>query len=767
MKIYSLLKLSFLVVIIFFSKQSIQAQSKLNEAEIEKKINEIISKLSLEEKVGQTCQITLDAILKTGADGRTLEPNEIDKEKLQEAVLKYHVGSILNVSFHTLTLKEWRKILTDVHSYYQKKQSKTPIIYGVDAIHGVNYTVGATLFPQELGLAATWNPFLAKRFGEITGYELRASGIPWNFSPVLDLGRQPLWSRFFETLGEDPYLVSQMGKAIISGYQGNNISNKYQVLSCMKHFVGYSMPLTGRDRTPAWIPEKYITELFLPPFEEAVKTGSLSVMINSGEVNGIPGHINHHLITEILKRKWGFKGFAVTDWEDILMLETVHRVAKNQKEAIAMAFNAGIDMSMVPNSPMYKDYCTTMIKAVNDGSLPMARLDDAVKRILYTKFKLDLFENQTYPQKDYPDFASDKFKESALNAALESITLLKNEDNILPLNKDAKILVCGPTSNDLNSINGAWTHTWQGVDTNFNTKGVPTIYQAIKKMNPKAEFSKGVELYFENGWEQSKFVNLDDLKAKMQRNDVLVICVGELPGTEKPADIISLNLSKEQLDLVKLAKTFNKKIVLVLTEGRPRIIHDVVADCDAIIQTYLPGDFGGEALSKIIFGEINPSGKLPYSYPKYDGLIEHYDRKRSEDRSGKSEKFDAYNPEWDFGFGLTYTNFEFSNFKVSNTFLTSNDSIIISIDVKNIGNMEGKEVVQLYISNQTSSISPFGKQLKNFEKINLKPNELKTVNFVVSAKDVKFVDGSNKWVNENRSFDIIINNFKSSIAFMN
>ncbi|MFN5418596.1 MAG: beta-glucosidase [Flavobacteriia bacterium] len=756
-------------LVLFLIQTSFNLLFAQSNDEVEKRIASYLSKLTLEEKIGQTCQITLDAILATDPSGKILEPLKIDENKLNEAIQTFKVGSILNVSSHTIKMEEWKMVLQQVHKTYLGGKSLIPILYGVDAIHGVNYTVGGTLFPQEIGLAASWNPTLAERFGEITAYELRASGIPWNFSPVLDLGRQPLWSRFFETLGEDPYLASTLGSKIITGYQGNTLSsNKFRTLSCMKHFVGYSMPLSGRDRTPAWIPEIYMQELFLPSFKKAVENGAMSVMINSGEVNGIPGHLNRHLITDVLKKEWGFQGFAVTDWEDIIMLETVHQTARNQVEAISKAFEAGIDMSMVPNNPMYKEYCKNMKIAIENGSLSMDRLNDAVSRILRTKIMLGLFENPTFPQSDYPDFASKKHQNAALEAALESITLLENKDNTLPLKKGSKVLITGATSNNLIYLNGAWTHTWQGIDTTYNTKNCKTIKQAISEKNGKnnTEFSQGVSIFYSNNWEDSKFLDTNDFKTKAKNCDYIVLCVGELPGTEKYADIRSLNLDSKQMELAKIAYASNKPVILVLNEGRPRIIRDIVPQASAIVQTYLPGDYGADALASILFGEVSPSGKLPYSYPKYDGVKEFYDHKKSEKRSGKSEKFDAYDPQWDFGHGLSYSTFSYSNLKLSKSSINQNDSIEVCVTVTNSGKVEAKEVIQLYISRLNSNISPFGKQLKKFEKINLKPNEAKEIKFNISAKDIIFVNESNKWINESGQYLIEINGLVSKFDFI-
>ena len=756
------MKVHLIIALLILAPFATLAQERFElDEQTEREIDKIISSLTLVEKVGQTCQITLDAILARDESGKLLVPIQFDPEKFNEALCEYRVGSILNVSSNTLTLEEWKNLLPRVNDAWLKKKINVPIIYGIDAIHGVNYTVGSTLFPQEIGLAATWNNNLAYTFGEITAYEMRKTGIRWNFSPVLDLGRQPLWSRFFETLGEDPYLTSRLGESIVMGYQGSNYQflDNNHVAACLKHFVGYSLPITGRDRTSAWIPQKYMTELYLPPFKASIDAGAMTLMINSGDVNGIPGHVNKTLLTDVLKEEWGFQGFTVSDWEDFLMLETVHNVAANQSEAIAMGINAGVDMSMVPNAPQYKEYCETLLKCVENGDVSMERLEDAVRRILRVKMATGLYDKKSYKVTDYPDFAGKKFKNSALESAHESITLLKNEGQILPLDKSKKVLVAGPTGNDLTYINGAWTHTWQGVEKKYNTKGCETIYEAIanKIGAENCQYSQGANLYLTDSWETSEIVDSNDFKSKAANNDVIVLCLGELPSTEKPGDIRSLRLLEAQMELAQIAYRTGKPVILVLTEARPRVIHDIVDGARAIFQTYLPGDYGGTALANLIFGEVNPSGKLPYTYPKYDGVVEFYDHPRSVDRSGKTFGFDAYDPEWEFGYGLSYTEFEYSNFTIDKSTITRADSIQVSVDVTNIGNREGKEVVQLYVSDLKASMVPAGKRLRRYLKINLKPNETKTVKFTINSNDLKFSDSQGNWKIENGGFQLEIN----------
>ncbi|MFM7005786.1 MAG: beta-glucosidase [Flavobacteriales bacterium] len=746
-----------LVVLVLFGFNSTEKLYFTNPSDQD--IEALIANMSIEEKVGQTCQITLDAIHKSDDKGQALIPEQVDPIKLKEAIEVYHVGSVLNVGWHTLSMDEWISIMNAVHLPYTTKQTNIPILYGIDAIHGVNYTKGGTLFPQEIGLAATWNPALAERMGQVTAYECRASGIPWNFSPVLDLGRQPLWSRHFETLGEDPVLGTQMGAALVRGYQGSSKEvDEFHVAACLKHFVGYSASFSGRDRTPAFIPEKYMQELYLPAFKEAVAQGALTLMINSGVVNGIPGHANYQLLTQTLKNEWGFKGFVVSDWEDFIMLHTVHKTAPSLSEAAVQAFNAGVDMSMVPSNPQYKAYCQDMIAAVKSGKISMARLDDAVRRILYVKKQLGLFRNPQPNFDQYPLFGSEDHKKAAKQAALESITLLKNEAAVLPLQANQRILVAGPGAASINMLNGAWTHTWQGLDTSFNTPGVLNIYQALKYQLPNSSigYAKGVELYLEKDFEASKFVNLEAYKKALKKTDVVVICVGELPSTEKPGDIHSLQLDEKQKELVRLAKAANKKVVLVLLEARPRIINDIEPLCDAIVQAYLPGDQGGLALSELLTGKADFSGRLPYTYPRYDGVIEFYDHPGSVARA-KSGQFTAYNPQWDFGYGLSYNYAQISNVQ----FLSKNENtgtFSISVSIKNDTKHLTNTVVPVYLSDLYASTTPELKRLIGFNKVTLNPGENKTIVFNFSANDLKRVSADGKWRAEKGDFDIIIDN---------
>ena len=750
------------IFLFFLSLSQLVISQRISEDQsVWKKAQKLTSCLSIDQKIAQTCQVTLDALLKTDANGQVIKPIELDPKKCEKLIEQQQIGSVLNVSSHTLDRGTWNSLLNTIHSAYKNGKTVAPVLYGVDAIHGANYVVGGTLFPQEIGLAATWNPTLANKMGEITAYETRASGVPWNFSPVLDLGRQPLWSRFFETLGEDPLLASQMGAELVKGYQGTNPAESTRVAACMKHFVGYSLPRSGRDRTPAWIPERLLHELYLPSFKAAVDAGALTVMINSGDVNGTPGHINKYLITDLLKNKWAFKGLAVSDWEDIRMLHTVHKVAATQKDAIIMAINAGLDMSMVPYNGPHEEYLNLFREAVSEKKISMKRLNDAVTRIIYVKLKLGLYEKQLTSWKEYPKFGSEEFKKEAKNAALESITLLKNENEVLPLKKSEKILLVGEAADNLIFHNGAWTHTWQGEDTSFNTKGAMTFRASLgKELGLNLQFEKGYDLSSVKGWEACKVENKEKVMQYAAQADKIIICLGEMPATEKPGDIKSLNLCEEQQELVKALQETGKPVILVLLFGKPHIIREIEPKSAAILNAYLPGDMGGDALTEVLLGKVNPSGKLPYTYPKYDGVIEYYDYVNSE---SKTNKLDAkpIDPQWPFGFGMSYTSYSYSNLKIENL---GGTKFKASVDVKNTGPKAGKEVVQWYITDEYASITPANKKLRHYEKISLEPGQSKNLVFTIDSKDLQFVNTTNQWTTEPGEFTLKVGD--QSVRFL-
>jgi beta-glucosidase len=604
----------------------------------------------------------------------------------------------------------------------------------------------------------------------VTAYEARACGLPWNFSPVLDLGADPRFSRQFEGFGEDPYLISCMGKEMIKGYEGvtDSLGNPIKMASCLKHFLGYSVPISGKDRTPAYIPENILREYHLPPFKAAVDAGAESVMINSGLINGVSVHANPKIITGLLKEELGFKGIVVTDWMDITNLEKRDKIASNSKEAVKLAVNAGIDMSM--SAYDYQSFCKDLVELVNEGQVKKSRIDDAVRRILRVKLKLDLFEKPTTKLADYPDFGSAKHARLAYEAAADAITLLKNKESILPLSKNAKVLVAGPNANSMRSLNGGWSYSWQGEKTDRFAGAYNTILEAIlqKTGAQNVQYVPGVS-YIETGnYYQEKEDRFEEAVAAAVQSDVIVLCLGENSYTEKPGDLNDLDLSETQVKLAHALARTGKPIILVLNEGRPRCINSIEPEMQAVVQSYLPGNYGGDALADILYGDVNPSGKLPYTYPSFSNSIVTYYHKFSEEQkpSEGAYKYESdFNPQYEFGFGLSYTTFEYSNMKLSGKTLTDKEPLEISIDVKNTGKRAGKETVMLFSSDLYASLTPDVKRLRRFEKMELQPGETKTVRFTLNASDLAFVNTDNQWVTEPGDFALSIGGQKQTVSY--
>ena len=592
------------------------------------RIEALLKRMTLEEKVGQMTQLAIGMIA-SGSDQNI----KVDPAKLEKAIAKYGVGSILNVSEQAITLDHWHQIIGQIQDAAKKTRLGIPVIYGIDSIHGANYVLGATLFPQEIGMAATFNPELMKRAAEITAAETRAAGIPWSFSPVLDLGRNPLWPRFWETFGEDPYLASVMGVAFVRGLEGSDPASQTAVASSLKHYMGYSVPLTGRDRTPAWIPENYLREYFLPPFATSIKAGARTIMINSGEINGVPGHINRHLLNGILRDELGFNGFVVSDWEDIKKLVTIWRIAATEKEATRLAVMAGIDMSMVPNDYSFADHLLALAK---EGAVPQSRIDEAVRRILRVKYELGLFENPGPNAALKANFARPESRQVSLEAARESITLLKNANNILPLSKNAKVLVTGPTADSLISLNNGWTYVWQGSEESLYPKDRDTIRRAIERKvgAGNVTFVPGTKIFRQPGsTSNNNPTSLEeevDIPAAVQAArsaDVVVLALGEGSYCETPGNITDLTIGEPQLKLADAIIATGKPVVLVLVEGRPRIINRIADRIPGIILAYNPSNEGGTAIADVLFGDVNPSGKLPFTYPRTPNGLINYDHK--------------------------------------------------------------------------------------------------------------------------------------------
>tara|TARA_B100001142_G_scaffold123562_1_gene125422 strand:+ start:5859 stop:8144 length:2286 start_codon:yes stop_codon:yes gene_type:complete len=741
-----------------------------NLSHIDKRANEILSSLSLEDKVGQMTQINLTVIAKGPNKWSSSFPMEIDSKKAKKALVDFKVGSVLNTINNTAQKPEtWFNTISDIQDFAMNDtESKIPVIYGIDAIHGTTYTDGATMFPQQITTAASWNPENAYNMALVCAYETRASSIPWNFSPVLDLGIDPRFSRQFETFGEDPLLVERFGVEMIKGYQGlnNDISNKYSVAACMKHFVGYHATISGKDRTPAYIPDNVLSEFHIEPFKKAIEAGAKTVMINSGLINGVPVHASYELMINVLRNDLGFEGVILTDWEDIRKLHDRDKVAKTQKEAVKMAINAGIDMSMVPYE--YEKFIKDLLSLVREGEVSEARIDDAVLRILKLKLELDLFENPVTNYKDYDDFGSKKHHQLAYKAASESITLLKNEDKTLPITGKPKILVVGPNGNNMRTLNGAWSYSWQGDLTDRFAGDYNTIYEAISNEYGKNNVKYVSGVSYKEGGAYYEMVE-DDLELALKeakKSDYVILCLGESTYTEKPGDLNDLNLHELQLKLAKKIAQSGKPIILILNLGRPRLISDIEPLMSSVVNVYLPGNFGGDALASILSGKVNPSGKLPYTYPLYPNSLLPYYYKPSEVQNNAQGAYNyvgEVNNLYDFGFGLSYSDFKYSNFAINKDTLNMSDTINIGVFVTNESEIDGYETVQLYSSDLYASITPDIKRLRDFNKVLIKAGETKRLTFSLPVSELQFYNIYNEPVVEEGRFKISINDFSDEI----
>ena len=719
------------------------------------KINAMIKQMTLEEKVGQMAQVSIESL------GSMQNGNFVfNQDKFRDAVIKYKIGSLLNTP-GLMNPQQWNGIIEQIQNATKETQMKIPVLYGLDDNHGVNYVAGATLFPQEIGQAATWNRKLVFDAGVITAYESRAASVPWTFSPVLDLGTNPQWPRIWEDYGEDPYLSSEMGVQFVKGIQ-DPLGSKEKLAVSVKHYMAYSDPKSGHDRSDAWIPEHYLREYHLPPFRAVVDAGARTVMVNSALINGIPTHINKHMLTDIMKKELGFTGFIVSDWQDIENVYRRDHITKDVKEAIMLAINAGIDMSMIPYD--YKEFCTDLIALVREGKVSISRIDDAVTRILRVKHELQIFETPVTYLKDYPKFGSAAFEKAAYNTAAESITLLKNTNNILPLPKNAKVLVTGPNANSMRTLNGGWTYTWQGEKTDEYAQRYNTILEAMQKKfgSDNVKYETGVAYNMKGKYYEDSVVNIDAAIQAAAGVDYVLLCIGENSYTETPGNLNDLNLSDNQLLLAQAMIKTRKPVIIILNEGRPRIINRIEPGAAAILHLYLPGNFGADALSDILTGDVNPSGKLPITYPGHTNSLVGYIHKPSEGngnpQGGESDT------QFQFGFGLSYTSFEYSNLSIDKKNFSPGETATINVTVKNTGNREGKEVVQLFVSDLIASLTPDVKRLRGFEKVDLKPGESRTVTFKLPLKDLAFVNTDNKRTLEAGDFKILIAN--QTILFM-
>lgn len=727
-----------------------------SDPKIEAQVEQTLKKLTLEEKIGQMMELVTDLFGANDKNGVFY----IDEHKTDSILSRYKIGSILNApNTCAPTAKQWEKYISQIQKISMKRIG-IPCVFGLDQNHGSTYTQGGTLFPQNINVAATFNREIARRSAEATAYETRAVSIPWTYSPTVDLGRDARWPRIWENFGEDCYLSSEMGKAMVYGFQGEDPNNidQYHIATSMKHFMGYGVPWTGKDRTPAYISPADLREKHFAPFLAGLQAGALTVMVNSASVNGMPMHANKDILTGWLKEETGWDGVLITDWADINNLYTREMVAKDKKDALRIAINAGIDMIMEPYSC---DACGYLVELVKEGKIPMSRIDDACRRVLRMKYRLDLFKNPTQKLKNYPKFGGEEFAKLALEGATESMVLLKNKGNILPLQHGKKILLTGPNANQMRCLDGGWSYTWQGHRADEFAGKYNTIYEAFCNQYGKENviLNQGVT-YNEKGkyWEENE-PQIQGAVDAAKNVDVIVACIGENSYTETPGNLTDLWLSENQRNLVKeLAKT-GKPVVLVLNEGRPRLIADIEPLAQGIIDILIPGNMGGDALVGLVSGKSNFSGKMPYTYPKEINSLANYDFKKSEEVGTMEGAYD-YNAkitqQWGFGYGLSYTSYKYSNLKVSQSDFRHGDIIKVSVDVKNTGKVAGKESVLLFSSDLTASMVPDGRRLRAFDKIELQPGETKTVTFDLNADDLAFVGYDGKWVLEEGDFKLMI-----------
>lgn len=727
-----------------------------SDPKIEAQVEQTLKKLTLEEKIGQMMELVTDLFGANDKNGVFY----IDEHKTDSILSRYKIGSILNApNTCAPTAKQWEKYIAQIQKISMKRIG-IPCVFGLDQNHGSTYTQGGTLFPQNINVAATFNREIARRSAEATAYETRAVSVPWTYSPTVDLGRDARWPRIWENFGEDCYLSSEMGKAMVYGFQGEDPNNidQYHIATSMKHFMGYGVPWTGKDRTPAYISPADLREKHFAPFLAGLQAGALTVMVNSASVNGMPMHANKDILTGWLKEETGWDGVLITDWADINNLYTREMVAKDKKDALRIAINAGIDMIMEPYSC---DACGYLVELVKEGKIPMSRIDDACRRVLRMKYRLDLFKNPTQKLKNYPKFGGEEFAKLALEGATESMVLLKNEGNILPLQHGKKILLTGPNANQMRCLDGGWSYTWQGHRADEFAGKYNTIYEAFCNEYGKENviLNQGVT-YNEKGkyWEENE-PQIQGAVAAAKNADVIVACIGENSYTETPGNLTDLWLSENQRNLVKeLAKT-GKPVVLVLNEGRPRLIADIEPLAQGIIDILIPGNMGGDALANLVSGKSNFSGKMPYTYPKEINSLANYDFKKSEEVGTMEGAYD-YNAkitqQWGFGYGLSYTSYQYSNLKVSQSDFRHGDIIKVSVDVKNTGKVAGKESVLLFSSDLIASMVPDGRRLRAFDKVELQPGETKTVSFELKADDLAFVGWDGKWRLEEGDFKLMI-----------
>jgi beta-glucosidase len=721
-------------------------------------VEKLLKQMSLDEKIGQMVQLDLMAVTVPNSS-----PIKLDETKLRNAVIKHGVGSFINNGLgRALSLAEWTGVLQTIQDMIRAETPhRIPLLYGIDSIHGATFVLDATLFPQQIAMAATRNPELMRRTAEISAAETRAAGLRWTFAPVLDVGRHPVWARFPETFGEDPHLATVFGVAAVRGFEGQDLGAPTSVAACMKHYLGYSFPFTGKDRSPALIPDEYLREYFLPPFRAAVQAGVKTVMVNSGEVNGVPVHGSKYLLTDVLRGELGFAGVIVSDWEDVIRLHTWHKTADSPAEAVRQAVDAGLDISMVP---LDYSFFTLLKQLVQEGKVSEQRIDESVRRILQLKADVGLFKNPYVEPETVGQFGKPEYRQTALAAAEEAITLLKNSGATLPLAKSQNILLAGPAAQSISALHGCWSFTWQGTDEKWYPKGSLNIAEAMRQKLGAGNVVVHAGVDF-----AGQDIDSAAAIAAAARADVIVLCLGEESYAETPGDINDFNLPAGQQEFAKRLYATGKPVVLVLVEGRGRVISEIEPGARGVVMAYWPGSGGAQAIANVLFGDTNPSGKLPFTYARHANNLLTYDRKYTsavaEISAPGDTKVNPAKPQWEFGHGLSYTTFAVKNLKLSAPAVKGKAKLTVSVDVTNAGKRAGKEVVELYTADLYASLTPPGKRLRAFTKIELQPGETKLVKFELSAADLAFVNGAGKLITEPGDFEVLVGGLKAKFAY--
>lgn len=724
---------------------------------IEARVSGLLDKMTIEQKVGQMTQVTLGILIDKSVPDKIV----FDTEKLDEALSKYQVGSILNTASRSLSLEQWHEVIRTIQDKALENGNSLPVLYGIDSIHGANYVKGSTLFPHNIGMAATRNPDLARRAARVTAMETRAAGIRWNFDPVFDLGVNPLWSRFPETFGEDSHLVQIMGVANVEGYGQDGLGAPTSVASCMKHYLGYSDPANGKDRTPAYIPDVVLWEKHLPPFAAAVKAGAPTIMINSASVNGMPVHGSKRLLSDVLRDELGFKGLVVSDWEDVIRLHTRHRVAETPREAVRLAVEAGLDMSMVPFNYSFAEHLVDLVKS---GEISEERIDQSVAIILRLKMELGLFDNPYHESEAVKNFGKTEYSELAFQAALESMTLLENRNNVLPLSKETKILLAGPAAANLGPLHGSWSYTWQGENEAVYPDSTKTLVEALVERLGSDQVVSMAEAGYQNegNYDSARLVEL------AESVDVIVLALGERAYAESPGWTDDLNLAQEQKALALAAAETGKPVILVLVEGRPRVINDIVPRMDAILLAYQPASRGADAIAEVLLGDYNPSGVLPFSYPQFTGDIMPYDHgvlAKVQQLKPSVITYDGYKPQWPFGHGLSYTTFEYTALEFDRGTLKGDDKLKVSVTVKNTGDRDGWHSVDLFVSDLYASLSPAVRKLRAFDKVFIETGQTVTVPFELTRHDLEFVNLKLERVVEPGEFRVTVGGLEKTFRY--